>query len=130
MNGSVEASKQFTVGDHVGWQQPSANNTDVYGQWARSKGFMSETLSLSSIGMTRAGFFYFISGVLDHCKSGERLMIQVMGLHQRVQPPPAVANPQEVGIAPGPHPSSGILLTAPTLTSLFLAFIVTAVAFE
>ncbi|KAE8699460.1 integral membrane family protein [Hibiscus syriacus] len=162
MNGSVEASKQFTVGDHIGWQQPSDNNTDVYGQWATSKRFhVGDSVSFeyrndsvllvdkwdyyhcnsnnpiysfndgnTVINLDRAGFFYFISGILDHCKNGERLMIQVMGLHQRPEPTPAVANPHEVGLAPGPHPSSGIVVTAATLASVFLALIVTVVALE
>ncbi|KAL4332369.1 hypothetical protein GQ457_07G031650 [Hibiscus cannabinus] len=144
MNGSVEASKQFTVGDHIGWKQPSSNNSDVYTLWATSKRFhVGDSLSFeydrndsvlvvdkwdyyhcnsnnpiysfndgsNVVNLDRPGSFYFISGILDHCKNGEKLMIQVMGLHQTAEPPPATANPREVGLAPGPHPSSGIETT-------------------
>ncbi|XP_054791280.1 mavicyanin-like [Prosopis cineraria] len=34
MNGSVEASTQFKVGDAFGWQQPPPNNSAFYTQWA------------------------------------------------------------------------------------------------
>ncbi|KAL4279704.1 hypothetical protein GQ457_03G041490 [Hibiscus cannabinus] len=81
------------------------------------------------INLDRPGFFYFISGVLDHCMDGQKLMIQVMGLHQRAQPPPATANPRELGLAPGPHPSSGTVVTA-TLSSVFLALSVTIASLE
>ncbi|KAE8659530.1 hypothetical protein F3Y22_tig00116962pilonHSYRG00598 [Hibiscus syriacus] len=160
MNGWVEASKQFKVGDHIGWQQPSVNNPDVYSQWTSSKRFrVGDSLYFEfgrndsvlvvdkwdyyhcnsnnpvylfnegniAVNLYRPGSFYFISGILDHCKNGERLMIQVMGLHQREEPPPAIANPHEAGLAPGPHPSSGIVVTV-ALTSLFLALIVTVLA--
>ncbi|KAK9022620.1 hypothetical protein V6N11_002867 [Hibiscus sabdariffa] len=160
MNGSVEASKQFTVGDHIGWRQPSSNNSDVYTLWATSKRFhVGDSLSFeydrndsvlvvdkwdyyhcnsnnpiysfndgsNVVNLDRPGSFYFISGILDHCKNGEKLMIQVMGLHQRAEPPPATANPREVGLAPGPHPSSGIVVTV-ALTSVCLALIITVVA--
>ncbi|KAK8551249.1 hypothetical protein V6N12_039897 [Hibiscus sabdariffa] len=128
MNGSVEASKQFTVGDHIGWKQPSSNNSDVYTLWATSKRFhVGDSLSFeydrndsvlvvdkwdyyhcnsnnpiysfndgsNVVNLDRPGSFYFISGILDHCKNGEKLMIQVMGLHQGAEPPPATANPRE-----------------------------------
>ncbi|KAK6264121.1 hypothetical protein SCA6_019555 [Theobroma cacao] len=152
-NGSVEASKGFKVGDHIGWQQPSANNTAVYSQWARSKRFhVGDSLSfeyqndsvlvvekwdyfhcntnkpISSfndgktvINLDRPGLFYFLSGAVDHCKKGQKLLIRVMGLHQRAESPPS-----GVDIAPGPHPSSGLVVTV-TLSSVFVALTVTVV---
>ncbi|XWS18960.1 hypothetical protein CRYUN_Cryun32bG0089800 [Craigia yunnanensis] len=127
MNGSVEASKHFKVGDHIGWQQPGTNNTEVYSQWATSKSFhVGDSLSfeyqndsvlvvekwdyyhcntnkpISSfndgktvINLDRPGPFYFISGAPDHCKSGQKLLIRVMSLHQRAESPPSIANPPE-----------------------------------
>ncbi|XVF74531.1 hypothetical protein PTKIN_Ptkin13bG0117600 [Pterospermum kingtungense] len=158
MNGSVEASKHFKVGDHFGWQQPSTNDTEVYSLWATTKRFhVGDSLSfeyqndsvlvvekwdyyhcntdkpISSfndgetvINLDRPGLFYFISGAPDHCKKGQKLLIQVMGLHQRADSPPSTANPPEVGFAPGPHPSSGSVITV-TLSSVFVAFIVTVI---
>ncbi|KAF7814236.1 Early nodulin-like protein 1 [Senna tora] len=38
-NASVEASRQFKVGDDMGWQQPPHNNTSFYAQWAATKRF-------------------------------------------------------------------------------------------
>ncbi|XVF24927.1 hypothetical protein REPUB_Repub13aG0169800 [Reevesia pubescens] len=158
INGLVEASKHFKVGDHIGWQQPSANNTAVYTLWATTKRFhVGDSLSfeyqndsvfvvekwdyyhcntnkpISSfndgktvINLDKPGLFYFISGVPDHCKNGQKLLIRVMGLHQRAESPPSNANPPEVGVAPGPHPSSGLVVTV-TLVSVFVALIVTVV---
>ncbi|TYG68283.1 hypothetical protein ES288_D05G141700v1 [Gossypium darwinii] len=159
MSGSVEASKQFKVGDHIGWQQPGANNTEVYTQWATSKRFhVGDSLSfeyqndsvlvvekwdyyhcninkpISSfddgntvINLDRPGLFYFISGVPDHCKKSQKIMIQVMGLHQRAESSPGIPNTPEVGLAPGPHPSSSGIVVTVTLTSVFLALILTVV---
>ncbi|XWS11969.1 hypothetical protein CRYUN_Cryun37aG0050400 [Craigia yunnanensis] len=158
MNGSVEASKHFRVGDHIGWQQPSTNKTAIYSQWATSKRFhVGDSLSfeyqndsvlvvekwdyyhcntnkpISSFNngktvfnLDRPGLFYFISGAPDHCKRGQKLLIQVMSLHPRAESPPSIANPPEVGLAPGPHPSSGLVVTM-TLSSVFVALIVTVV---
>ncbi|XP_039052711.1 mavicyanin-like [Hibiscus syriacus] len=160
MNGWLEASKQFKVGDHISWQQPSTDNPEVYRQCASSKRFhVGDSLSFEFDGndsvlvvdkwdyyqcnsnnpvyslkdgnvvvnLDRPGSLYFISGILHHCKNGERLMIKVMGLHQRPKPPPAIANPHEAGLAPASHPSSGLVVTV-SLTSLFLALIVTVLA--
>ena len=78
------------------------------------------------INLDRPGLFYFISGAPDHCKKGQKLLIQVMGLHQRAESPPSIATPPEVGLAPGSHPSSGLVVTV-TLSSVFVALIVTIV---
>lgn len=80
------------------------------------------------INLDRPGLFYFISGVPDHCKKSQKLMIQVMGLHQRAESPPGIASTPEVGLAPGPHPtSSGIVVTVTLTSSVFLALILTVV---
>ncbi|KAK7294243.1 hypothetical protein RJT34_17130 [Clitoria ternatea] len=40
MDGSVEAARQFKVGDHLGWHQPSGpNNSAFYNQWASRNRF-------------------------------------------------------------------------------------------
>ncbi|KAE8656983.1 Cell division protein ftsH, putative isoform 1 [Hibiscus syriacus] len=162
MNGWLEASKQFKVGDHISWQQPTPmaiNIAYVAAFWclAISHSLLHAAFEFDGndsvlvvdkwdyyqcnsnnpvyslkdgnvvVNLDRPGSLYFISGILHHCKNGERLMIKVMGLHQRPKPPPAIANPHEAGLAPASHPSSGLVVTV-SLTSLFLALIVTVLA--
>ncbi|OMO54019.1 Peptidase M41 [Corchorus capsularis] len=158
--GSVEASKQFTVGDHKGWQQPGANDSAFYSHWASRKRFhVGDSLSFeyqndsvlvvekwdyyhcntnkpifsftdgntTVVNLDRPGLFYFISGAVDHCRSGQKLLIRVMGLHQKPdQSPPSVAAPPGADIAPGPHHSSGLVVTV-TLSSVFVALMVTVI---
>ncbi|XP_022720795.1 early nodulin-like protein 1 [Durio zibethinus] len=138
MNGSVEACKHFKVGDHIGWQQPSANNTAyqndsvlVVEKWDyyhcnTNKPISSFNDGKTVINLDRPGLFYFISGAPDHCTKGQKLFIRVMGLHQRAESPLSIETPPEVGLAPGPHPSSG-LVVAVTLSSVFVALIVAVV---
>ncbi|OMO66594.1 Peptidase M41 [Corchorus olitorius] len=160
MIGSVEASKQFTVGDHKGWQQPGANDSAFYSHWASRKRFhVGDSLSFeyqndsvlvvekwdyyhcntnkpifsftdgnsTIVNLDRPGLFYFISGTVHHCRSGQKLLIRVMGLHQKPdQSPPSVAAPPAADIAPGPHHSSGLVVTV-TLSSVFVALMVTVI---
>ncbi|KAK8581203.1 hypothetical protein V6N12_071438 [Hibiscus sabdariffa] len=123
MNVSVKASKQH----RIGWQQPNTDVYTQWATSRRfhvgdslSFEYRNDSVLVvdkwdyyhcnsinpiysfddgsTVINLDRPGFFYFISGVLDHCEDGQKLMIQVMGLHQRPQPPPppATANPQDV----------------------------------
>lgn len=51
---SVEAGRQFKVGDDLGWQQPPFNNTEFYTQWAENNRFqigdsLGDTIYLFSI---------------------------------------------------------------------------------
>ncbi|KAF6145101.1 hypothetical protein GIB67_013452 [Kingdonia uniflora] len=57
----------------------------------------------------RYGFFYFISGVPGHCKSGQKIVIRVM-VHPEVMPPRFAPSPHGGGAgagAPGPGGSGG-----------------------
>lgn len=55
--------------------------------------------------LDRPGPFFFISGTLNHCKGGQRLQIEVMGLHHHS---PLIATPPAAQPAPSPQQSSGV----------------------
>ncbi|KAJ9179235.1 hypothetical protein P3X46_011045 [Hevea brasiliensis] len=66
----------------------------------------------STFNLDRPGPFYFISGASDHCRNGQRLIVEVMGMHhQRSHSPPSIANPPEYNLAPSPQPSSGAVVS-------------------
>ncbi|XP_059669708.1 early nodulin-like protein 6 [Cornus florida] len=45
----------------------------------------------------RYGYFYFISGEVGHCKSGQKLIIRVMVHPESTEPPESAASPQGGG---------------------------------
>ncbi|KAG1335313.1 mavicyanin-like [Cocos nucifera] len=59
--------------------------------------------------LDKPGFYYFVSGDLDHCKKGQRLMIEVKG--QRL--PPSIAAP-----SPSPRPSAAVSWIVPSFGTL------------
>ncbi|KAJ1394647.1 Phytocyanin domain [Sesbania bispinosa] len=137
---SVEASRQFKVGDHFGWQQPAPNDTAFYIQWAERNRFQigdslvfeyqndsvltvekldyfncdsSDPITAfdngkSTLNLDRSGAFYFISGTDDHCRNGQKLLVEVMSPHPIRESPPSISLAPE-GIptmAPTPSESS------------------------
>jgi hypothetical protein len=77
--------------------------------------------------LDRPGPFYFISGAPDHCKNGQRLLVDVMsphGPHPIAPSPPSTAFPPEPDKGPSPSlpPSSGVVVSA-TLSSVFMVLI-------
>lgn len=84
----------------------------------------------SVVKLDRPGSFYFISGVPDHCKNGQRLLIEVMSLHPISPSPPSIAFPPALHEGPSPSPSlsSGVLVSV-TLSSVFLAVTAAFVTF-
>lgn len=70
------------------------------------------------------GPYYFISASLNHCKNGQRLLVEVMHPHPS---PPSPANAPQSSY-PAPAPYSGALLSVPITTSLLLALISTLAA--
>ncbi|KAK4838963.1 hypothetical protein QYF36_017885 [Acer negundo] len=77
--------------------------------------------------LDRPGPFYFISGTFDHCRNGQRLLVEVMGLHQSPHSPPStIAAPPETLLGPRPLPSSSAaqsLFPDVTFYSVFVAHI-------
>ncbi|KAJ7963054.1 Early nodulin-like protein 1-like [Quillaja saponaria] len=158
---SVEATREFKVGDDLGWQQPDPNNTAMYSQWAERNRFqIGDSLSFeykndsvllvnkwgyyhcntsnpitnlndgnSSFKLDRSGPFYFISGALDHCKNGQRLLVEVMSPHLISHSPPSISVPPESFSVspPAPAPSSGVsvsVILSSVLMALFATFVV------
>ncbi|RZS16800.1 hypothetical protein BHM03_00048850 [Ensete ventricosum] len=60
--------------------------------------------------LDQPGFYYFVSGDVDHCKRGQRVMIEALDAQR---PPPAASGP-----APSPLPSSAVSWTTTTAASL------------
>ncbi|RRT49426.1 hypothetical protein B296_00050427, partial [Ensete ventricosum] len=60
--------------------------------------------------LDQPGFYYFVSGNVDHCKRGQRVMIEALDAQR---PPPAASGP-----APSPLPSSAVSWTTTTAASL------------
>jgi hypothetical protein len=74
--------------------------------------------------LDRPGPFYFISGTPNHCMGGQRLLIEVMGLHHHS---PLTATPPAGQLAPSPQPSSGVFVSV-TLGSLSTLLMGTLIA--
>lgn len=63
--------------------------------------------------LEKPGLIYFISGVPDHCKNGQRLIVDVMALHPSPHPghhPDSADSP-----SPSPLPSSATMASSPTI---------------
>ncbi|KAK6914850.1 Phytocyanin domain [Dillenia turbinata] len=85
----------------------------------------------SVINLDRSGPFYFISGNPGHCKNGQRLIVEVMGLHLHPihQSPPSVGIPPEPysAISPSPSqlstPSSGSFVLVTGISALIVVLV-------
>lgn len=179
---TVEASRQFQVGDHLGWRVPDQNNTAFYTQWAQTNRFqIGDSLGIilfflsflllafvthifflfyavfvyqndslltvekydyfncdttepittftngkSTLNLDRSGAFYFISGTLDHCNHGQKLLVEVMAPHPipALSPPPTISIPPQVSISPAmaPSPYSSESDTIQTASSSAIVF--------
>ncbi|GFZ11775.1 hypothetical protein Acr_23g0001600 [Actinidia rufa] len=131
MNAQVEASKEFKVGDANGWRQPGENETGLYNQWAAKNRFhVGDSLRFHNtvIDLDKPGPAYFISGDPDHCKNGQRLVIEVMGPHSTPHFRPFIAAPPVSSMAVSPSPLASSGESAPvTMVSGLLALVVTFV---
>ncbi|XP_038713472.1 mavicyanin-like [Tripterygium wilfordii] len=109
------AKNRFLVGDSLffEYQNDSVLVVDKFGYYHCNT---SNSVSAFDNGKTvikldKPGPSYFISGIPDHCKNGQRLLADVMGPHPLEQ-------------APAPQPSSGVLVSLAS-TSVSLASIIT-----
>lgn len=71
------------------------------------------------IKLDRSGPFYFISGFPDHCKNGQRLLVQVIS-------PPLTAPPPDSYVDSAPSPSShnagaSVPVTEPAMVVVVMA---------
>ncbi|KAL2982337.1 hypothetical protein AAZX31_13G336400 [Glycine max] len=86
----------------------------------------------STFNLDRPGNFYFISGTDDHCKNGQKLLVDVMHPHTVLKSPPPISLPPE-GFPPmAPPPSDDQSLEASSasvlLTFMFMSLFVTSVS--
>lgn len=78
----------------------------------------------STVKLDRPGLFYFISGTSDHCKRGQRMIIDVLSPRS----PHSTAAPPDAAASPLPAQSSGDLVSTVTSSSLVMALLVSTVA--
>ncbi|XP_057450452.1 early nodulin-like protein 7 [Lotus japonicus] len=138
-NTPVEAAMQFQVGGHLGWHEPNETEfytqwaernrfqigdslvfeyqDDSVLSVEKSDYFDCDTSDpitafdngKSTFNLERSGAFYFISGTGDHCKNGQKLLVEVMSQHPGIKSPPPVSEapanaPQGFsGMAPSPQ---------------------------
>ncbi|KAJ0075654.1 hypothetical protein Patl1_34016 [Pistacia atlantica] len=125
------SSNRFHVGDSLffEYKNDSILEVDKWGFYHcnASGAIIAFNNGKSVIKLDRPGPFYFISGVHDHCKNGQRLIVEVMGSHPISHTPPTIiAAPPEPFLAPGPLQSSAELVSV-TVFSVFMALVVTFV---
>ncbi|PIN24180.1 hypothetical protein CDL12_03084 [Handroanthus impetiginosus] len=100
------AAGAFKVGGDERWRQPSANETEKYSQWASKQRFHIGD-SLRPVN--------FVSGDPDHCKNGQRLMVEVITPHRSLLQPYMDASP-----AAAPFSSAGSFSIVPELVFLYV----------
>ncbi|KAG2728992.1 hypothetical protein I3843_01G225000 [Carya illinoinensis] len=128
------ARNRFHVGDSLSFEYKNDSvlvvNKYEYYHCNTSKPIAAFNNGKSVVRLDRPGPFYFISGVPDHCKNGQRLFIDVMSLHPISPSPPSIAFPPALdeGSSPSPSPSSGVPVSV-TLGSVFMAVTSTFVTF-
>ncbi|KAL3631924.1 hypothetical protein CASFOL_024908 [Castilleja foliolosa] len=71
------------------------------------------------INLERAGPVFFISANADHCKSGQRLTVEVMSLHPISESPPQDASP-----APSPSSGARSILLKPEIAFCYAVLII------
>ena len=120
---------------HTGFEYKN-DSVLVVDKWGYYHCNTSNRISVSNDGNTvinldTPGPIYFISGDPDHCKNGQRLVVEVMTLHPISQSPPSIASPPQpywaVSPAPSPQSSSGVSVSV-TLISVLMALSANVVA--
>ncbi|XP_021891940.1 mavicyanin [Carica papaya] len=122
-------SKRFHVGDSLYFEYKNDSVVEVekwgYYHCNSSNPIVAFDNGRSIFKLDRPGAFYFISGISDHCKNGQRLIVEVMGLHHHLHsPPPSMAMPPEHQLSPSPSPNSPTnsgsqLVSASLISSVF-----------
>lgn len=90
----------------------------------------------STFNLDRPGNFYFISGTDDHCKNGQKILVDVMHPHSILKSPPPISLSPSLppeGFPPmAPPPSDDQTLEASSasvlLTTIFMSLFVTFVS--
>ncbi|KAJ6711520.1 BLUE COPPER PROTEIN [Salix purpurea] len=105
-------TNRFQVGDSLSFEYKNDSVVEVekwgYFHCDASKPIVAFNNGHGVFKLDRPGPFFFISGTLNHCKGGQRLQIEVMGLHHHS---PLIANPPAAQPAPSPLQSSGVFVS-------------------
>ncbi|KAI3416934.1 Phytocyanin domain-containing protein [Psidium guajava] len=105
---------RFHVGDSLNFEYKN-DSVLVVDKWSFYHCKTSDPITAfdngnSTFTLDKPGFFYFISGTTDHCKNGQRLIVDVMSPHRIPHStPPSIANPPETsmgGLSPYASPLS------------------------
>ncbi|XP_057967059.1 early nodulin-like protein 7 [Malania oleifera] len=107
---SLWASRnRFQVGDSLRFEY-SNDSVLVVDKWAyyhcnTSKPIAAYSNGNSLIKLDKPGPIYFVSGTANHCKNGQRLLVDVMEPRPISQSPPSTAPPTEPYFSASPAPS-------------------------
>lgn len=92
------------------WDYYHCNSSDPILAFNNGKGVIK---------LDRPGPFYFISGFPEHCKNGQRLLVEVMSSH--LDAPPRSADPPESYADGAPSPSASAAGAVAPVTILLVA---------
>ncbi|XP_062023945.1 early nodulin-like protein 7 [Rosa rugosa] len=128
------SNNRFHVGDSLffKYKNDSVLEVDKWGYYHcnTSHPIIAFDNGKSIMKLDRSGPFYFISGVPDHCKNGQLLLVEVMEPHPISQSPQSIADSPEPHLAadsPASSPSLGVVISI-TPCSLVIALLVTSLA--
>ncbi|WCJ40837.1 early nodulin-like protein 7 [Euphorbia peplus] len=103
-------NNRFRIGDSLlfEYQNDSVVEVEKWGYYHcnTSGSIVHFNNGRSTINLEKSGLFFFISGAPNHCRNGQRLIVDVMGLHHQRSSPPSIANPPESYLAPSESPQS------------------------
>ncbi|XP_073136559.1 early nodulin-like protein 7 [Henckelia pumila] len=110
------ATKRFHVGDSLRFEYKS-DTVQIVDKWGYYHCNSTRPISVFNDGHTlinldRSGPLYIVSADPDHCKSGQRLMVEVISV-----------NPRNMDASPAPSPYSGAG-TFPVVTEVVLFYVV------
>ncbi|KAI6690075.1 hypothetical protein NL676_026903 [Syzygium grande] len=94
---------RFRVGDSLNFEYKN-DSVLVVDKWSYYHCNTSNPITAfnngnSTFTLDKPGFFYFISGATNHCKNGQRLIVDVMSPHRSPRyTPPSIANPPQAGM--------------------------------
>ncbi|KAG8379988.1 hypothetical protein BUALT_Bualt07G0146900 [Buddleja alternifolia] len=108
--------RRFHIGDSLRFEYKN-DTVLVVDKWGYYHCDSSHPISVfkdenTVIKLDRPGPIYFVSGEPDHCKNGQRLMVEVITLHPISKSPPS--------LAPSPSSSAGSFSFVPELLSLYV----------
>ncbi|KAF3450707.1 hypothetical protein FNV43_RR06796 [Rhamnella rubrinervis] len=119
---------RFQVGDALSFEYNKNDSVMVVDKWGYYHCDTSNPIAAydngkSVVQLDRPGPFYFISGGPDHCKKGQRLVVDVMSPHPH-DPHPDHPYAPHSATSPSPAPaSSGVLVSEAAPTWLLMALI-------